>query len=127
MTEIWSASRNSAGTSAFHVGEPPHKEMISIGVAKGYSLTGLRSRQVTELDFFNFSHIVAMDESNKFDLESMAPKGATAKISMLLNFIDSVDINVPDPYYGGKQGFLDCFSIIEDGIGSWALKKEQIR
>lgn len=107
---------DSAGTSGYHQGEPPHETIRKIAQRRGYQLDGQTSRQVEVGDFDKFDYIVAMDSSNLNDLKMISPLQHKAKLLTLLEFEPSDLRDVPDPYYGGPQGFEDCFTIIETGM-----------
>ncbi len=98
---------DSAGTGAWHVGHPPDNRMISTAAARGIDLSGLRARQAEPDDFLRFDHIFAMDESNLADLEQIRPPEATAELSLFL-----ANADVPDPYYGGDDGFERVLDLI---------------
>lgn len=98
---------DSAGTGAWHVGYPPDNRMISTAAARGIDLSGLRARQAEPDDFLRFDHIFAMDESNLADLEQIRPPEATAELSLFL-----ANADVPDPYYGGDDGFERVLDLI---------------
>ena len=100
---------DSAGTGAWHVGERPDSRMIQTAAARGIDLTPLRARQAIAEDFYKFDHIFAMDTRNHADLEDICPSDATARLHMFLQTDD-----VPDPYYGGDQGFEDVLDLIEN-------------
>jgi protein-tyrosine phosphatase len=105
-----------AGTSAYHSGEPPDIRMQKTALKHGYDLSNLKSRQVKIIDFHNFDYIVAMDSQNYADLKDLQPKNSHAQLLQLLKLGDFGTIDVPDPYYGGEQGFEDCFSLVESGV-----------
>ena len=108
---------DSAGTSAYHIGEPPHKIMTSVANEKGVmDMSSLRARQVAKQDFYEFDYVVAMDESNYQDLIDFAPGDHSTQIVRLLDYTHYDDKDVPDPYYGGHQGFRDCYTIVENGV-----------
>lgn len=107
---------DSAGTSGYHEGAAPHNVMQSIAIQRGYSLKNMSSRQVQVSDFKEFDYIVAMDSSNFQDLKMICPVNHRCKLVTLLEFEASDLSDVPDPYYGGPQGFEDCFTIVENGI-----------
>lgn len=98
-----------AGTGAWHVGNPPDPRMIQTAAARGIDLTPLRARQAVAEDFLKFDHIFAMDQQNYADLEDLRPANATAELHLFLG-----DAEVPDPYYGGDQGFEDVLNLIEN-------------
>jgi len=96
----------SAGTCAYHVGEPPDPRARAAARARGIVVDG-RARQFTRADFARLDHVIAMDADNLRDLVAMAPDAAAeAKLSLLLDFDpDSPPgASVPDPYYGGPGG-----------------------
>jgi len=103
---------DSAGTSAYHVGEPPDDRMSAVAQSRGVSMEGQRSRQVSDSDFAEFDLILAMDRSNLEDLRSRAPKGCRAEIRLMRSYDPSEGEDVPDPYYGGEDGFQVVFEIV---------------
>ncbi len=98
---------DSAGTGAWHAGNPPDPRMIEAAATRGIDLTPLRARQAEPDDFLRFDHIFAMDRSNLADLQDIRPAGATATLSLFLKTED-----VPDPYYGGPDGFEQVLDLI---------------
>lgn len=112
---------DSAGTSAAHIGEAPHHTMQDVAIQHGYSLSGQFSRQVERSDFDKFDYIVAMDYYNLMDLQSIQPaqpdqKAPHCHLVSLLEFDPRSGRDVPDPYYGGLEGFVNCFHIVESGM-----------
>lgn len=106
---------DSAGTGSWHVGEPADRRMRQAAGDRGYELTS-RARQVTPEDFHDFDLIVAMDRSNREHLEEMRPAGAGAELRLFSDFLPpGSPHDVPDPYYGGEQGFERVLDLIEDG------------
>lgn len=106
---------DSAGTGAWHVGEPPDPRARSAAKRRGLEVQG-RARKVVTEDFQHFDYIIAMDRTNLVELRRMAPsEEAEAKIELLRNFDpDSPDdAEVPDPYYGGGDGFDRVLDICE--------------
>lgn len=98
---------DSAGTGAWHVGKMPDDRMMAAAATRGIDLSSLRARQAESNDFLRFDHIFAMDAANLADLEQIRPAGATANLSMFLEQAD-----VPDPYYGGADGFEHVLDLI---------------
>jgi len=97
---------DSAGTAAYHVGEPPDERTVA--TCKKYSVPiNHRARAVESSDFKNFDYILASDSANLSNLKSMAPKDSTAKIALFGSFGDSKPI--ADPYYGGINGFEKAY------------------
>ncbi|NRG17065.1 low molecular weight phosphotyrosine protein phosphatase [Rhizobiales bacterium] len=100
---------DSAGTGAWHIGKPPDPRSIDIARLNGIDIAGLRARQVKADDFSRFELILAMDGSNLTDLERLRPANAKAE---LRRFLAS---DVPDPYYGGNDGFASVYRMVRDG------------
>lgn len=92
---------DSAGTGGWHAGNPPDPRGVSAAAARGVDTSGQRARQVQTSDFTDFDLILAMDRSNLADLQTMRPAHATAVLAMF----DPTGADVPDPYYGGPEGF----------------------
>lgn len=105
---------DSAGTIAFHEGEPADARMKRHAIRRGYKLNSI-ARRFKEGDFENFDYIVAMDRSNKNDLFSFDYTGKYKdKIFMMTDFAEGKYQEVPDPYYGGPEGFENVLDILED-------------
>ncbi len=105
---------DSAGTGAYHTGEPPDSRSVRVAAARGIHLNSL-ARQVTRRDFDRFDVIVAMDRSNRRSLERTARRrGDRAEIVMMRDYDPRAhDPDVPDPYYGGPGGFEHVYRILE--------------
>lgn len=102
---------DSAGTGAYHSGEPPDSRSIAVAASHGIRLTGT-ARQVRADDFGRFDVIVAMDESNRRSLQRL--RGGGARIVMMRDYDPQAgDPDVPDPYYGGPGGFERVYRILE--------------
>jgi len=106
---------DSAGTGAWHAGEGPDPRSRAEGESRGYSFAGQAARKVRRSDFTEFDYILAMDAANLRDLAEIAPQNMTAKLSLFLP--DGRD--VPDPYYGGPDGFRDVVDLIEGAADYW--------
>lgn len=98
----------SAGTHDYHVGSPPDLRAQHHARQRGYDLSALRARQVRRRDFAEFDLIVAMDRSHLEILEDNCPDEHRAKLRMLIPGRD-----VPDPYYGGPEGFDRVLDLVE--------------
>ncbi len=97
---------DSAGTHAYHAGEPPDRRSIAAAERAGIDITRQRARKITEEDFTLFDHIVAMDKDNLFNLSHACPRREHNKISLLMDYAPpGFPKYVPDPYYGGARGF----------------------
>lgn len=102
----------SAGTGAWHVGEPPDRRMTAAAAEDGLVLEGA-GRQVTAGDFADFDLLVAMDRSNRDDLLRLAPDDdARARVRLFRDYAGEDDTDVPDPYYGGPDGFREVVAIV---------------
>lgn len=106
---------DSAGTSSWHVGEPPDPRMRRVAAGHGFHYNG-RARQFRPQDFDRFDWIIAMDASNRADLQRLArTEEQRARIRLLREFdpLGGPDAPVPDPYYGGIDGFEEVFRIVK--------------
>jgi protein-tyrosine phosphatase len=106
----------SAGTGDWHVGCPPDERTQAAALRRGYRLTG-QARQFVPADFERFDYVVAMDASNRRNLEQMAPSPEQrARVHLLRDFEPGGrGKDVPDPYYGGEEGFERVLDICESG------------
>ena len=100
---------DSAGTGGWHVGNPPDERGLQAALARGYDNRDQRARQVSAQDFHDFDLILGMDRTNVQDLEHMRPPGAATEVRLF--HPDGLD--VPDPYYGGPEGFDTVLNMIE--------------
>lgn len=106
---------DSAGTVGAHAKEKPDHRAQKVGIERGYSFDGLKARKVTVEDFYNFDLILAMDNDNVENLKTLAPPALQHKISLFLNFAKNYEeTEVPDPYYGGANGFRFVLDLVED-------------
>jgi protein-tyrosine phosphatase len=111
---------DSAGTAAYHGGERPDQRSASTARQRGFELGG-RARQFVVGDFVRFDYVVAMDRSNRSDLLALAPDAAArAKVVLLRDFVEGGprDADVPDPYYGGGDGFDRVLDICEEACAA---------
>lgn len=109
---------DSAGTSAFHVGEAPDSRMIVTAKKNGIDISNLRSRQFVPLDFHRFDLIYAMDQSNYNNIIRMASSDEDRKkVKLILNESHpGANLEVPDPYFGGDQGFQHVIDLLDVAI-----------
>jgi protein-tyrosine phosphatase len=114
---------DSAGTHAYHVGEPPDRRAIAAAERRGFSLADIRARRVQPEDFGRFHYIVAMDLLNLHMLNEMLDEllnenpddAVTAEVGLLLKHATGRDDDeVPDPYYGGASGFERVLDLCEE-------------
>ena len=119
---------DSAGTMDYHVGEPPDDRSQEHARRRGYDISALRARQVQPADFDRFDLIVAMDDSHLNALQRQCPTGQKHKLKRFTAFCKKYKSHdVPDPYYGGAQGFEHVLDLVEDGCdGLLAHIKEQL-
>lgn len=102
---------DSCGTGSWHIGEPPHKDSRRVAKKNGVSLDGQQARTVASDDIVLFDLLVAMDTQNKIDLESKF--GTSEKIILLREYDSKRDtLDVPDPYFGGPEGFDLVYDMI---------------
>ena len=108
-------SVESAGTGAWHAGNPPDRRATVAARRRGIALAGA-ARQVTPEDFRDFDLLIAMDRENLRDLLALAPDEAGSEKVRLLREFDPAsegDLDVPDPYYGGDDGFEHVLDLVE--------------
>ena len=107
---------DSAGTGDWHVGDPPDVRATAAARARGLELSGA-ARQVTPADFDAHDLVLAADRRNLRELEARRPPGARAELHLLRAFdpgaAGAPDLDVPDPYYGGDDGFEDVLDLVE--------------
>jgi len=110
---------DSAGTGAWHEGEPADRRMRKAAERRGITLTSV-ARQVVREDFEHFDHVLAMDASNLSDLRDMAPATHRDKIRLFRDLDpEGPGQDVPDPYYGGAGGFEDVLDIVTRTARAW--------
>lgn len=117
---------DSAGTAGYHVGELPDKRSIAVARKYGIDITNQRSRKFAVSDFKEFDLIFAMDESNYDNIISMIDdSNDIPKVKLILNELyPSENRNVPDPYYGGDQGFENVYKMLDEACENIASKLE---
>jgi protein-tyrosine phosphatase len=106
---------DSAGTHGYHIGNAPDKRARQAAEGRGYDLSALKARQVSSEDFVRFDRILAMDRDNLALLRQACPSEHQGKLGLFLEFATETDVEeVPDPYYGGPEGFQRVLDMIED-------------
>ncbi len=116
-----SVVHDSAGTGAWHVGEPPDRRAIATARARGVDISDLRARQVRRADFSEFDLILAMDRTNLSDLRTLAPRGGAsrARVELFRSFDPELSggtansSDVPDPYTGEREDFELVFDMVD--------------
>ncbi|PWB57699.1 MAG: phosphotyrosine protein phosphatase [Nitrosomonadales bacterium] len=117
---------DSAGTHAYHIGKSPDARASAAAAKRGYDLSELRGRQVNPQDFLVFDYILAMDEENLTNLKRICPSGHEHKVSLFLEHSRKFSAReVPDPYYGGAQGFEHVLDLVEDAALGLLQKLER--
>lgn len=106
---------DSAGTHDYHVGSPPDARANAAAARRGYDLSALRGRQVSQRDFLEFDYVLAMDQDNLANLHRICPPEHAHKVRLFLEHSANFkEREVPDPYYGGAQGFDHVLDLVED-------------
>ena len=106
---------DSAGTSGGHKGQAPDKRSIAIAKKNGLDITNQKSRKLLKEDFQKFDYIYVMDQSNYDDVTSLASTEEEKKkvIKILDEAFPGENLDVPDPYYGGTQGFESVYRMLD--------------
>ncbi len=106
---------DSAGTSAYHIGEVPDHRSIAIAKKNGIDISNQRARKFIANDFNEFDLIYAMDIENYYNICSLSTnKSNLLKVKLILNEINPLkDLSVPDPYYGGDYGFENVYEMLD--------------
>ncbi|CAM1363421.1 putative Protein-tyrosine-phosphatase [Tenacibaculum litoreum] len=117
---------DSAGTAGYHVGELPDGRSIEVARKYGIDITNQRSRKFRKTDFDKFDMIFAMDQSNYADIVALSENEEQhEKVRMILNELyPDENRNVPDPYYGGDQGFENVYKMLDEACEIIASKLE---
>jgi len=106
---------DSAGTLGYHAGEPPDQRAQKAAAGRGYDIRKLRARRVKESDFLHFDMILAMDRDNLAELRRACPPDQHSRLGLFLEYARNFAAEeVPDPYYGGPQGFEYVLDLAED-------------
>ncbi|UCE89708.1 MAG: low molecular weight phosphotyrosine protein phosphatase [Pseudomonadota bacterium] len=106
---------DSAGTHAYHVGNPPDGQALATAQQRGIDISDMRARRVGEEDFERFHYVLAMDRDNYAILEDMCPEQHRHKLRFFMEFApERRETEVPDPYYGGRLGFEKVFDLVEE-------------
>ncbi|MDP2794657.1 MAG: low molecular weight protein-tyrosine-phosphatase [Sulfurisoma sp.] len=106
---------DSAGTHGYHIGKSPDGRAMEAAAGRGYDLSALRARQVSEFDFVRFDRILAMDRDNLDLLRQACPAEHRHKLGLFLEYSRNfAEREVPDPYYGGADGFEHVLDLVED-------------
>lgn len=108
---------DSCGTGDWHVGESPDSRALNYMKRKGIDISGLRARQLQVDDFYRFDIILAMDSENYSNAKRIMPLDATARLEMVMNILHpEMNISVPDPYFGGEEGFKTVYEMLDEAL-----------
>ncbi len=107
---------DSAGTGNWHVGASPHADSQRVALQRGVNIAEQRARQITPLDLSEFDYLIAMDSSNKEGILALDPSGRfSQKVKLMLEYHPTCGLtDVPDPYFGGPEGFNPVLDMIEE-------------
>lgn len=105
---------DSAGTADYHIGKSPDHRTVQLAHQHGYDMSPLRARQVQDEDFEQFDLVLAMDHSNLAELRRRAGQSFEHKLKRFLEFSACEEQEVPDPYYGGSEGFVHVLQLVEE-------------
>jgi len=106
---------DSCGIAGWHEGKAPDPRTREAAVRRGIDLSTLRARQLDDADFDAFDYLLAMDHDNLAAMRARAPATLDAHLGLFLAFAGMPDRAVPDPYYGGEQGFEEVLDLVEQG------------
>lgn len=104
---------DSCGVGSWHVGKAPDTRAQQAALSRGIDLSGLRARQLTERDFAEFDYVLGMDQDNLSAMRELKPDNSRAHVGLFLDFAGTPGAEVPDPYYGGDEGFENVLTMIE--------------
>ncbi|WXL27389.1 low molecular weight protein-tyrosine-phosphatase [Ectopseudomonas mendocina] len=113
---------DSAGTSDWHVGKQADSRTRRAAQHRGYDMSALRGRQAVPEDFQRFDLILAMDKSNLSNLQQIQPHSAKAELDLFLRRYQMPLSEVPDPYYGGEDGFEQVLDLIEQACDALVVE-----
>ncbi|GGJ23719.1 low molecular weight protein-tyrosine-phosphatase [Deinococcus roseus] len=123
------ASVDSAGTGAWHLGEQPDPRAQKVAAKHGLPL-GHAARKISEQDFFDFDHILVMDEQNLRNVKNLQPTSSKARIKMIRDFDPVGKGAVPDPYYGTDEDFQVVWTMLEraaQGFAASVSEKQAVK
>lgn len=105
---------DSAGTHSYHIGHPPDARSVAAARNRGIDLSGLRARKVSDDDFSRFDLVLAMDRDNLAEMEASCAPEFRSRLRLFMSYAVDTEIDeVPDPYYGGDNGFEQVLDLIE--------------
>jgi len=106
---------DSAGTHAYHIGQPPDERSMATAISRNIDMSQQRARKVHINDFEEFDYILVMDNDNHRELMQICPENQQHKVQLFMEYSDNFsETEVPDPYYGGARGFDHVFDLVDD-------------
>lgn len=105
---------DSAGTGGWHLGSAPDPRSMAVAAAHGIDISMQKARKIVPADFQRFDLILGMDRSNVDDLIAIAPAQTHGRIHLFLDFAAGENGDIPDPYYGGEDGFMTVYRMIRN-------------
>lgn len=105
---------DSAGTGGWHLGSAPDPRSIAIAARHGIDISQQQARRIEPADFTRFDLLLGMDQSNVEDMKAIAPAGASGRIQLFLEFATGRTRDVPDPYFGGPDGFAIVYRTVRE-------------
>jgi len=106
---------DSAGTHAYHIGEQPDRRSQAAALRRGFDLSSQQARKVIKQDFDEYHYVLAMDDDNYANLSALCSAEHGHKLALFLKHGENIsETEVPDPYYGGENGFEHVLDLIED-------------
>ncbi len=107
---------DSAGTHAWHSGAAPDSRSVAAASRRGYDLSAQRARVLSREDFHGFDLLLAMDRANLAHAQALRPPEAPGQLDLFMSFVPgAAEVEVPDPYYGGPEGFERVLDMVEQG------------
>jgi protein-tyrosine phosphatase len=114
---------DSAGLGDWHAGSPPDVRAVRAAKLRGYDLSAIRARQIEAADFSRFDWILAMDHSNLQALNAMKPRDFHGHLGLFLDLVPDTGLReVPDPFFGGPQGFETVLDLVEKASVALAVR-----
>lgn len=122
----WPVEVDSAGTGDWHAGERPDARAVDFMEQQGINIRPLRARQITRQDFYDFDLILTMDAENYTHVLRIKPADATARVDMVMNLAyPAQNRAVPDPYFGGREGFARVYDMLNEALECLPLDQSQ--
>lgn len=117
----------SAGTGGWHQGNPPDPRSIAVAASHGIDISGQRARRISADDFRRFDLILALDRDNLRNLQKIAPADSAGRLHLFSHYATGHTDDVPDPYYGGQEGFERVYTMLLTGCNSLLAVAGKVR